>query len=129
MKALILAGAVAVLGLAGAAAHADSPAAKPQSTCFFSRDWSNWRSPDEHTIYLRVNVSDIYRVDLSYGSKMLAWPDTHLINVMRGTDTICSPIDLDLKISEDGFVEPLFVKSITKLTREQVAAIPKKFLP
>jgi hypothetical protein len=133
MKTLALAAAAAALGLAAAfpvdRALADAPAAKPQRSCFFSRDWSNWRAPNDHTIYLRVNVNDIYQVDLASGSQLLTWPNTHLVNEMRGTDSICSPIDLDLKIVEDGVMEPLFVKSITKLTREQVAAIPKKFLP
>ena len=38
-------------------------------------------------------------------------------------------IDLDLKVANDHVVEPLFIKAITKLTPEQVAAIPKKYLP
>jgi hypothetical protein len=128
MKALILTAAVAAFGLAGAA-HAEAPAAKPKTPCFFSRDWMGWRSPDKNTIYIRVRVNEIYKVDLSYGSTLLTWPDSHLINEIRGTDSICSPIDLDLRVSEDGIAEPLFVKSITKLTPEEVAAIPKKFLP
>lgn len=129
MKApLLLAVAALALGLAGAAS-ADAPARKPASACFFSRDWSGWRSPDENTIYLRVNVNDIYKVDLSAGSNMLLWPDSHLVNEVRGPDTICSPLDLDLKVVEDGVVEPLIVKAITRLTPDQVAAIPKKFLP
>jgi hypothetical protein len=76
-----------------------------------------------------VHVRDIYRLDLSYGSTLLTWPDSHLINVMRGTNSICYPIDLDLKVGNNGFLEPLFIKSITKLTPEEVAAIPKKDLP
>jgi len=128
MKALILTAAVAALGIAGAA-HADAPAAKPKTPCFFSRDWSGWRSPDPKTIYLRVRVNEIYKVDLSFGSALLAWPDSHLINELRGTDSICTPLDLDLKVGNDHMVEPLFVKSISKLTPEQVAEIPKKYLP
>ena len=135
MKPALLMAAVAALAAAGAA-HADAPAtaqaaAKPKATsnCFFTRDWSDWRSPNDKTIYLRVNVRDIYQVDLAGGSSLLTWPDSHLINDVRGTDSVCNPIDLDLKIAQDGIVEPLFVKAITKLTPEQVAAIPKKFLP
>lgn len=128
MRALILMAAVAALGLAGTA-QAAAPAAKPKTSCFFSRDWNGWRSPDGKTIYLRVNVSDIYQVDLASKSSLLTWPNTHLINDVHGPDSVCSPVDLDLKIAGDGFVEPLFVKSITKLTPEQVAAIPKKDLP
>ena len=128
MKTPVLIAALAALGLAGAA-HADAPAAKPRMQCFFTRDWSGWRSPDEKTIYLRVNVSTIYQIDLSYGSSLLTWPDSHLINEVRGSDSICSPIDLDLKVANDHVVEPLFIKAISRLTPEQVAAIPKKYLP
>lgn len=127
MKRLILTAAVAALGLAGVA-HADAPA-KPKSSCFFTRNWSGWRSPDGKTIYLRVNVGDVYRIDLSSGASLLTEPDSHLINDVRGTDSVCSPIDLDLKVANNGIVVPLFVKSITKLSPEQVAAIPKKYLP
>ncbi|HEY4032213.1 MAG TPA: hypothetical protein VGM25_17840 [Caulobacteraceae bacterium] len=141
--AIMMAAATAALGLAGAA-HAVAPAdkaqpaaplvaklpsAKTQPSCFFTRDWSGWRSPNANTIYLRVNVRDIWQIDLSGGSSLLAWPDSHLINEVRGPDSVCGPIDLDLKVANDHFVEPLFVKAVTKLTPDQVAAIPKKFLP
>jgi hypothetical protein len=128
MKTLILTAAIAALGLAGAA-RADAPAAKPRMPCFFTRDWAGWRSPDAKTIYLRVRVNEIYQLDLAYGSSLLTWPDSHLINEVRGTDSVCAPIDLDLRVANDHIVEPLFIKSIAKLTPEQVAAIPKKFLP
>lgn len=120
--------AAAALGVAGAA-YADRPAAKGKTTCFFSRNWNGWRSPDGKTIYLRVNVRDIYKVDLAGGSQLLTWPDSHLIQDVRGPDSVCYPIDLDLKVANDHIVEPLFVKAITKLTPEQVAALPKKDLP
>jgi hypothetical protein len=130
VKRIALIAAAAALALAGAA-HADAPAAaKPKSSCFFQRDWSGWRAPNKDTIYLRVNVRDIYQIDLSAGgSQLLTWPDSHLVNEIRGTDSVCSPIDLDLKVANDHIVIPLFVKAITRLTPEQVAAIPKKDLP
>jgi hypothetical protein len=130
VKAGILMAALAALGLAGVA-RADTPAAaKPKSSCFFARDWAGWHAPNKETIYFRVNVRDIYQVDLSAGgSQLLTWPDTHLIHEIHGVDSICSPIDLDLKVASDHIVIPLFIKAITKLTPEQVAAIPKKDLP
>ena len=130
MKArYLIAAAAAVLGLAGAAHAADAPAKTPAPACFFSSNWDGWRSPDEKTIYFRVNVRDIYKVDLSFGSSLLMWPDSHLISRIRGTNEICQPIDLDLAVAQDGIRDPLFVKAITKLTPEQIAAIPKKDLP
>lgn len=129
MKTPLLLAAAAAFGLAGAAHAATASPAKPVTPCFFSRDWMGWRAPDDHTLYLRVNVKDIYRVDLVGGSSSLLWPDSHLISEVRGSDSICNPIDLDLKVANDHIVEPLFVKALTKLTPEQIAAIPKKYLP
>jgi len=91
--------------------------------------WQDWRGADDNTIYLRVNLKDIYQVDLASGSSLLTWPDSHLVNTVRGVDSVCGPIDLDLRVSQGGFTEPLFVKAITKLTPDQIKAIPKKFLP
>jgi hypothetical protein len=78
-----------------------------------------------------VSISDIYRLDLSAGSSELNDPDVHLKSVIRGSDWICSPLDLQLEVvdSHGGFREPLIVKSITKLTPEEVHAIPPKFRP
>ena len=121
-------GLAAGAGLSGAAL-ADTPVKTPASSCFYSFNWTSWRSPDQNTIYFRVGVRDIYKVDLSGGSRLLTFPESHLISQIRGSDIICNPIDLDLRVSEDGIQEPLFVKAITKLTAAEVAAIPKKYLP
>jgi hypothetical protein len=133
MRSMLVGGALAaaLVGLAGAAFAAPSDAKHPQNSCFLSSSWSGWRAPDDKTLYLRVNVRDIYRVDLNYGSPLLKWSDSHLVNVVRGSSYICSPLDLQLSVAENGggARDYLFVKAITRLTPEQVAAIPKKDLP
>jgi hypothetical protein len=70
-------------------------------------------------------------VDLVGGSNLLTGPTPHLINKVRGPDTVCSAIDLDLQVSAGtgGPIEPLIAKSLVKLTPQQVAALPKKDLP
>jgi hypothetical protein len=125
---------LALLGLSMTAglARAEEPAEAPKEaqSCFLSSQWQGWKSPNENVIYLRVGVRDVYRVDLAYGSPMLKWHDSHLISRVRGSSWICSSLDLDLKVaSYHGFAEPLFVKSITKLTRDEAAAIPPQFQP
>ena len=133
MKTLAVLAAALAFGLAGAASAADQPAAKPApkrtSSCFFSSEWDGWRAPNENTIYLRVNVRDIYRVDLSAGSRLLTWSDSHLINKLWGSNSICSPLDLDLQVSDGLARESLIAKSIVKLTPDEVKQIPKKDLP
>jgi hypothetical protein len=128
---ILLAAAAAALGLA-APAFADTPAKTPNSTanCFRSEQWQGWRSPNANTIYVRVFQRDVWRIDLSGGSSMLTDPTNHLITNFQGSSWICRPIDLsNMKVSDGHITIPLFVKSITKLTPEQVAAIPQKDRP
>jgi hypothetical protein len=81
-------------------------------------------------IYLGVNMHDVYRVDLSAGSPLLSAPNMHLVSIVRGSSSICTALDLDLKLSDDnGFTQPLIARTLTKLTPEQIAAIPKKYRP
>ena len=118
------------MALAGAASAV--PAATNGRNCFFSSEWQGWKAPDDKTIYLRVNVRDIYRVDLSSGSPLLTDFDNHLVNVQHGSDYICSPLDLQLAVVENGIPgmrDFVIAKTITKLTPDQIAAIPKKDLP
>jgi hypothetical protein len=98
--------------------------------CFFITQWQGWKSPSPNVIYLGVNQHDVYRVDLSAGSTMLDAPDVHLVSIVRGSDSICSALDLQLSVADtNGFKEPLIAKSLVKLTPAEIAAIPKKYRP
>jgi hypothetical protein len=56
--------------------------------------------------------------------------DRFLVNRVRGSDWICSPLDLDLTLADhNGYREPLISRSLRKLTPAEVAAIPRKDLP
>ena len=130
--------AIAVIALVWAPAQAQTAAApaaaaaKPadKTPCFFITEWQGWKSPSPDVIYLGVNMHDVYRVDLSAGSSQLQWPDVHLVSRVMGSDSICSAIDLQLEVSDShGFRTPLIASKLTKLTPEEVAAIPKKFRP
>ncbi|MGA2951986.1 MAG: DUF6491 family protein [Caulobacteraceae bacterium] len=105
--------------------------ANEQHPCFFINQWQGWHATDANTVYLRVSMKDIYRLDLSAGSQELTWPGSyHLVSVVRGSDSICTPLDLQLAVSDGrGFYQPLIVKTITKLTPDQIDALPKKDRP
>jgi hypothetical protein len=121
------------LALAGSFGFASSALAAESShdTCFLARDWEGWKSPSPNVIYVRVGVSRIFEFDLSSGSNQLQEPDMHLVSEIRGSDWICNPLDLQLQLRDDHgvFEEPLIVKTIIRLTPDQIAAIPKKYLP
>jgi hypothetical protein len=109
----------------------EAPAAKPAArSCFSLSDWQGWSAPDRNTLYMKIRNRDVYRVDLSSGTSLLTSPGVHLVSVTRGVDTVCRPIDLDLRVA-DGFTfaMPIMAKAITKLTPEEVAALPKRDRP
>ena len=120
------AGSATVAVLAAPPAMADA-----RHPCFFISQWQGWKAPDANTIFLRVNLSDIYRVDLSAGSQELTWPGSyHLVTRVEGSSSICGPLDLQLALSDGhGFYQPLIARDLVKLTPDEIAAIPKKDRP
>jgi hypothetical protein len=117
-------------GAALAAEPPDNEPGRPTKDCFFVNEWQGWKSPGPDVIYLGVRMHDVYRVDLSGGSPLLQGASMHLVLKVRGTDLICSALDLDLSVADEhGILERLIAKSITKLTPEEVAAIPPKYRP
>ena len=130
--------ATVVAALAGAAisvttssieAQPRPPVAGPPR-CFSSRDWAGSQSKDEHSMYIRVRGRDIYRIDFVGSCPGIGWPGNHLISRIRGSDQICSAIDLDLSVSDGrGIAVPCIVSNITPLSYAEAAALPKKLLP
>lgn len=132
-RAALLVTAAALLAAGSAAARPTSDhaqAAVARTPCFFISQWQGWKAPDDHTLYLGVNMRDVYRVDLSGGSPLLQDPDARLVSVSHGSDSVCDALDLQLSVSTfDGIGEGLIARHLSKLTPEQVAAIPKRFRP
>ena len=122
-----LAVAVAV-GVPSASAAADRT---PKDACFASNSWKGWTVPgDGDVLYLRVGLHDIYRVELTRGTRVHKGPDNFLVSQVRGSNWICSPLDLDLTLSDhNGFRQPLIARTLRKLSPAEVAAIPPKDLP
>ena len=103
-RAALIGLALAGLG-ASAAAAAQGEAqtatvAKPARQCFYLSDWRGWTAPDKNTLYMKVRGRDVYRVDLAWGSNQLTWPGTHLVSIVRGPDSVCGPLDLDLRVGD-----------------------------
>lgn len=132
--------AAAALALGASAAptfvaQAATTSPEPRSSCFASNQWQGWSAPAAghgDLLLLRVGLHDIYRVDLTPGSHAYKYGGSFLINKMRGSNWICSHLDLDLAISETGggyYRQPLIATSLRKLTPTEIAAIPKKDLP
>ncbi len=131
MSKLALTAIIATIGAVGlvGAAQANEPTA-PARSCFFITQWHGWSAPDSQTLLLKVGNRDVYKVTLNSGSSSLTWPGMHLISEVRGSNSVCSARDLDLSVADSsGFREPLFLGQMTKLTPEEVAALPAKSRP
>lgn len=131
MRRLLTAAAIFGLAISGAANAEEQTSQSPASNCFFSSSWQGWSAPgDGDVLLLRVRPSDVYRVELTPGTHVRRSGDRFLVNELRGGNWICSALDLDLTLSDhQGFSQPLIARTLTKLSAEEVAAIPAADLP
>ncbi len=131
--------AAATLGLSAAAQAQTEPKPQPEKTdgkaapsaqksCFFSRDVRGFAAPDDKTLYLRVRAKDIYRLDMKGRCPELDWEHKIAID-SRGSSSICGAIDVTVLVKTPIGVSRCSVETLTRLTPEEVAALPKKSRP
>jgi hypothetical protein len=131
--------AAATLGLTAAALaqteskpqtdKADGKAAPAaQKSCFFNRDVRGFAAPGDKTLYLRVRTKDVYKLDMKGRCPELDWEHKIAID-SRGSSAICSAIDVMVLVKNPIGVSRCSVETLTRLTPEEVAALPKKSRP
>jgi len=122
--------AAVLMLLLPAAANAASQQA-PTRDCFLSRNWQGWSAPrDADVLYLRVQGNNIFRANLTPGTRVHRYGGDYLVNQIHGSSWICSALDLDLALtSYGGFPRAIVVTNLRKLSAEEAAAIPHEDLP
>jgi len=111
-------------GLAVAPAHAQAPG----QSCFYSNQWTSWKAPNDHTIFLNVG-NRVYRLDLASSCPTLNMGDATLITNNHSAQ-ICSAIDWDLHVRAGGGITTgCIVSKMTQLTPAEIAALPKDSRP
>ncbi len=120
-----------LLGLAAGPLIAAPAAQAEGAQCFYSQDWDGWKAtPDSKAIYIKVGVNKIYRIDLARECPTLQSPYAHLITGTPTGSAICTAIDLDLRVSDNGGSRVACIPSkITRLSPEEAAALPKNLRP
>ncbi len=128
-----------VIALVGALATASGASAQPQSKpavparqCFRAQDWRGSTAVSPTEMLIRVGARDIYRVNFAQDCPGMRFAGPLKIeNVVMGNNQICSSVDLDLWIGPQGssFTTPCIVDRFSKLTADEVAALPRKSLP
>lgn len=121
-----------VLALLLPASAAAAKEQNPARDCFISSAWRGWSAPQgADALYLRVNANDIYRVDLTPGTRVHRYGSDYLVNQVRGSSWICSALDLDLALVDysGGFRRGIVATNLRRLTPQEAAAIPREDRP
>lgn len=127
---LVLAAAAFALS-AGLAASATAQPASGHA-CFQSRDMRNHTVGDDHTLYVKVGMHDVWRIGMTNACLAGAISSDPIITRSPpGATTICKPIDMDVSIVKGGggIKTPCIVGSVMKLTPQEAAALPRRVRP
>jgi hypothetical protein len=120
----------ALFGAGALALMAGAASAGEVRDCFQTRDWRAWSSPDDQTFLLRMSTGDIYRIDLPAPVRQSGSDHARLSLGERNADKVCGPLDLDINLSAaGGFTLPLSATRISRLSAQDIAALPPTALP
>lgn len=130
LRHCVLSAAIFALAISPLAAVAQ-PAAAPAKQCFFTNQLEHWRAADARTINIRVRGNQYYRLGLGSECHALLDPGAFLVTTFRGTSTVCSPLDWDLKVSSGigSPATPCLVRTMTRLSPAEIAALTSKDRP
>jgi hypothetical protein len=130
MGAMIALG-LSALGLASANPLAPARAADSSSQpCFYARDINGFEAPDDHTVYIRVGASDIFRLDLQPNCTGLTFRQNIAIRSSPPEGGfICTPLQAEVVYRDNGIPETCPVSGLHKLSAAEIAATPKRNLP
>jgi len=124
--------ALAAAAAASAPFAAGTAGAQPRA-CFRANDWHGSSAGGPRDLYVRVNINDIWHLSLAQDCPGARYPGPVSIGdmVTGGTNQICSGVDLQITVKPrgGGNATACIVKSIEKLTPDEVKALPKKALP
>jgi hypothetical protein len=125
----LAAATAALLTLAATAASAADTSAPNQ--CFWARNVTSFAAPDDHTVYVRVNLRDVYRLDLMVSCPDVDWNNrVALVSSHGAGGSICNALDAEIVSHATGIGRQRCpVKTLTKLTPEEIAALPKHAKP
>ena len=123
---LLSASALAAEAAPASKAEAPRPANAP---CFRLGDLGGHRIAGPDTLYYSVRRKEVYKFTFS-GSCLagVTNSDPLVLEPLGASSQICKPLDLNLGVAGP-ISRRCIIRSIERLTPEQVEALPKKFKP
>jgi hypothetical protein len=96
--------------------------------CFTDSQFDGWWRPlGDKTIYIRTNTARYYRLDLTQSCGTEQFPGAHLVFNIHGSNTICSALDFDLRVSQGvgDIAQPCFVKKMSEVSADEAASLKR----
>jgi hypothetical protein len=131
---IAISAAVALLAANVAAAPpawaADKPTDKPaaRNECFWTRNVTSFAAPDDRTVYIRVNMHDVYKFDLMVSCPGVDWRQSLALKSVSGS--VCNGMDAEIISHAPGLGRMRCpISHMHKLTPEEIAALPKRARP
>jgi hypothetical protein len=124
----IVALAAGLLALAGAV-QADTPA-KPSKAqqCFWAHNADGFAAANDHVVNIRVGVRDVYQFEMMGACPDIDWAN-RIALVTRGSNFICTGMDADIVTHTSIGPQRCPVRSLRKLSPQEVAALGKGAKP
>lgn len=130
--ALPLAASLVALSAAAPVAAAKSPtepgAAGSRKQCFWTRQINNFAAVDEKIVNVRVGVKDVYQFEMFGRCSEIDWANKIAVR-SRGSSYICSGLDAEIISPTAIGPERCPVRTIRKLTPDEIKALPKGARP
>jgi hypothetical protein len=122
--------ALSAFAASTAGATDPAPAAKANSNqCFWARSVESFAAPDSHTVNIRVGLHDIYQFKMLGPCNDVNWSDRIALVTRGGSDFICTGMDADIVTHSVTGPQRCAVRSLKKLTPEEIAALGKHAQP
>ena len=128
--ALSVAAAAMLTAAAPVAAKSPLEDGKPtaRKQCFWTRQVNGFASSDNRIVNVRVGVKDVYQFEMFGRCEDVDW-NNRIAIVSRGSDYICSGIDAEIISPSSIGPQRCPVKTIRKLTPDEIKALPKHARP
>jgi uncharacterized membrane protein YuzA (DUF378 family) len=120
--------AAGLAGLCVAAAQAQ-PAAAGHDQCFLVSNIDGFHASDDRTVYVRVGISDIYKLELMTECTGLTFREDIGLDHRGSGPWICSPLDAEVVYRDAGVPERCPVSAMHRLTPAERDALPKRDRP
>jgi hypothetical protein len=97
--------------------------------CLLATNVVNFSAPDDHTVYLRAGVNEIWKLTLMNSCLELPWRLNIGLKATGTSPWICQPVEATIINHGAGIPHRCPVISMHRLTPDEVAALPKGVKP